>query len=141
MRFDIDGIVNRPGMTRKMIAGVVRDKRARTRTNERDRWPGPDVPLLAADEIPDFEVVIVLSKLDGNKHEAGLRWFLLGDSGEFPVIPAEDHSANEMRTSTMQAYQFDNPRQAVVEAAQQAAALTDNFIEWATQGDPDAVQP
>jgi hypothetical protein len=139
VRFDIDNVVNRLGITRKMIGAAVQDRRLRSRTAERNRRPGPDVPLLTPDEIPDFEVVIVLEKLGGNKHEARLCWFLFGNSGEFPVIPVSEQSAELKRTSTMAPHQFNNARDATIEAAKQAGALTDNFIEWATKGDPDAI--
>lgn len=138
MKFDIDSIVDRPGITRRMMVAVLRGRNRRVSTRERRRRPGPDVPILTLDEIPDFEVVIAITRI-GNKFEAKLRWFLLGRDGEFPVIPKAERAHNQVRTSMMPAHQFATEREAVIEASAQAAALTDNFVAWATEGGSDAI--
>jgi hypothetical protein len=105
----------------------------RNTASRRDMPPGVGgVPVFPADQIPDFEVVIVIERLPGNRWESRLHWFLHGLTGDFPVIPEAEQAANVARTPTMAAHGFGQERKAVIESASQASALVDQFIQWAT---------
>lgn len=139
VKFDIEQDLNsRPALSRKLMVDAMRrrqfDRQSAARRDK--RHPGANVPVFAPDQIPDFDVVVIVERQRGNRWEARLNWYLLGHSGQFPVIPADELAEREPRRPTMAPHGFQQERLAVIEAAHQASALTDQFMRWATnEGD------
>jgi hypothetical protein len=106
------------------------DRRSAARREQ--THPGARVPVFKRDQVPDFEVVVVVEEQRGNRWVAHLHWYLLGHDGRFPVIPAGELDDSTPVEPTMPPHGFKQERLAVIEAAHQASALTDQFMEWAT---------
>jgi hypothetical protein len=135
VRFDIDrDVFGRVNARRAMVREAIDARQVRSATSgRRATHPGVGTyPVFEPDKVPDFDVVIVLERFPENRVEARLRWLLYGQQGDFPVIPESELEGKDKRKATMPAHGFRNEREATVEAARQASALIDEFMQWAT---------
>ena len=148
MKFDIEShITGKSFVHRAMMRDSIGSKVFRSRAGAGGRAAvakatkraGLGAEPVTADRVPDFEVVVLLERLPGNRFTAVLRWFLLDRSGVFPVIP--ETSGEQTILASTKPYLFTSEREAVIEGSRQSRVLVDQFFTWATEGVDSAVQP
>jgi len=156
MRFRLSDKLNNSRAARELAKASISDRMLNMQTGKRVRQafgnrsrsfapgpgrkhPGTIQPIATEDQLPDFEVVIVVEKQRGNGHTASLHWMLAKQQGEFPIVPEAIDGGKIERHADMQPHRFATRREAIIEASRQGRVLTQQFVEWATTGVEDGV--